>query len=105
MTDNGPLIGENRVAWRVYTEDWDPAYGNPATFDWDDSEQVEQAESGVGHVRGSAAVAGPVGVVAGRRRAELSLWLEDESTGQRVPGLLGAYAVGAVTIRPGRSAS
>ena len=23
----------NPATWRVYTEDWDPAYGNPATFD------------------------------------------------------------------------
>lgn len=88
------------TGWRVFTEDWDPAYGTPATFDWDDSDGVEQAEHGEGHVAGVVRRI-PIAFIDGRRRAELSLWLEHATTGQRIPGLAGAYAVGAVTCRPG----
>ena len=49
MTDthtDTAVTRDARSDWRVYTEDWDPAYGSPATFDWDDSADVEQAEPG-----------------------------------------------------------
>lgn len=87
-------------AWRVYTEDWDPAYGNPATFEIDSSGDTKQVEPGSGHVPAAVPSPVPVAFIDGRRRAELSLWAEDSSTGTRVPGLAGAYGVGAVTIRP-----
>lgn len=92
------------VGWRVYTEDWDPAYGNPATFDIDDTDAVEQAEAGDDHIGPSAAREQPICFIDGTRRAELSVWLENSATGARVPGLMGAYAVGAVTVRPGANA-
>lgn len=94
----GAAVGDG---WRVYTEDWDPAYGTPTAFDRDDSDDVEQAEAGDGHVAPSAVRAVPLCFVDGRRRAELSLWAEHTATGSRVPCLVGAYAVGAVTVRPG----
>jgi len=91
-------------AWSIFTEDWDPAYGAPATFDLDAPDGVEPAEPDTGPVAGRPAHV-PIAFVDGRRRAELSLWLEHAPTGVRIPGLAGAYAVGAVTIRPGRQAA
>ena len=102
-TDAAPAPGG--AGWRVWTEDWDPAYGTPATFEVDDSAEVEQAEAGGGHVAPAAVQAVPLCFVDGRRRAELSLWAEHAATGTRVPCLVGAYAVGAVTIRPGGPAT
>jgi hypothetical protein len=93
------------TGWRVFTEDWDPAFGNPATFDLDDSDRVEQAEAGDGPVGPVAPPAMPLCFVDGTRRVELSLWLEHPVSGSRIPGLAGAYAVGAVTIRPGGRAA
>ncbi len=88
------------AAWRVYTEDWDPAYGNAATFELDaprDAVRVEQVE---GHIPAGAVTPIPLAFIDGRRRAELSLWAEEAASGTRIPGLAGCYAVGAVTIRP-----
>ena len=90
--------------WKVFTEDWDPAYGNPATFDWDDSDDVEKVESETQPIKGEVAGSMPIAFIDGCRRAELSLWVEHSTSGVRIPGLAGAYAVGAVTVRPGRSA-
>ena len=95
---------QQQAGWRVFTEDWDPAYGTPATFDWDDSGNVEQAEPAGGHVRGAAVRQVPLAFVDGTRRVELSLWLEHAMTGERIPGLAGAYAIGAVAVRPDRGA-
>lgn len=99
-------IGEHQTGrWRVFAENWDPSYGSPASFDWDDSDTVEQAETGAGW-----AVAGiydpmlPLAFIDGCRRAELSMWVEHSTEGTRIPGLVGAYAVGAVTITPGQLA-
>lgn len=91
--------------WRLYTEDWDPAYGVPATFEIDDSDKVEQAEPADGHITPTAGRATPLCFIDGCRRVELSLWAEQQSTGTRIPGLAGAYAVGAVAIRPGGPAT
>ena len=96
----GPLAG-----WRVYTEDWDPAYGTPATFDFDDSEDVTAAEDGSGHVAGVRGDELPLCFIDGRRQVELSMWLEQAATGSRIPGLDGSFAVGAVAMRPGKPAS
>jgi hypothetical protein len=91
--------------WRLYTEDWDPAYGNPATFDLDDSDDVTLAEATPAHVPPGRPSGAPLCLIDGRRRAELSIWAEHPATGARIPGLAGCYAVGAVTIRPGRAAT
>ena len=97
------VVDEN---WRVYAEAWDPSYGAPAAFDLDGTESVERAESGSGHLIGpTVAHPMPLCFVDGRRRVELSLWAEQPGSGERVPGLLGAYAVGAVTITPGQPAA
>ena len=95
-TDDHP----SAPALRVFAEDWDPSYGAPATFDWDDSGSVERVEDGAGHVAGHVDARLPLAFVDGVRRAELRLWAED-GRGVRIPGLAGAYAVGAVTVRPG----
>lgn len=88
--------------WQVYAEAWDPEYGAPASFDLDGTESVELVEAGVGDAVGPVEASPmPVCFIDGRRRVELSLWAEEPVSGQRVPGLLGAYAVGAVTITPG----
>lgn len=87
--------------WRVYTEDWDPSYGVPAAFDVDSSEDVVKIESGEGPVQASRVAAEPLAFIDGCRRVELSLWAENGVTGERVPGLAGVYAVGAVTVTPG----
>jgi hypothetical protein len=91
--------------WRLYTEDWDPGYGNPATFDVDDDQAVSPAEGSTDHPAPGSPVRVPLCFVDGRRRAELSLWAERAATGERVPGLAGCFAVGAVTVRPGRAAA
>ncbi len=92
--------------WRTYVESWDPEYGASSTFELDADGTAERAEPGPFTVPGAAA-GGPVPLafIDGRRRVELSLWAERRSSGDRVPGLLGAYAVGAVTIAPGRPAA
>lgn len=89
--------------WQVYAEDWDPAYGSPATFDIESDEPAEQAEPGVGFVRPDRSITAlhPIAFIDGVRRAEMSMWAEQALTGERVPGLAGAFAVGAVTVRPG----
>jgi len=102
-TTDHPTPPPAPAALRVFGEDWDPSYGSPATFDWDDSGSVEQVEDGVGHVAGRADARVPLAFVDGVRRAEMRLWAED-GHGVRVPGLAGAYAVGAVTVRPGMGA-
>lgn len=89
--------------WRLYSEDWDPSYGTPATFDFDDSDGVSLAEGNDAHRAPRAARPAPMCFIDGRRRVELQLWAEQRLTGQRVPGILGCYAVGAVAVRPGQS--
>lgn len=93
------------AGWRTYVEAWDPDYGTPSGFELDGDGTAERAESGPFSVAGSPTGPVPLAFIDGRRRVELSLWTERASTGERVPGLLGAYAVGAVTIPPGRPAS
>lgn len=91
-------------SWQVYSEDWDPSYGMPATFDFDDSEDVGLAERTDAHVPPGRIAPSPMCFIDGRRRVELQLWAEQRVTGARVPGILGCYAVGAVAVRPGQSA-
>jgi hypothetical protein len=92
-------------AWRMYTEDWDPAYGNSASFEMEVSADATRAEHSGDHVRGHTSASIPLAFVDGRRRAELSLWAEESATGTRGPGLAGCAAVGAVTVHPNTSAS
>lgn len=101
---DGPPPLPSDAGWNVYGEGWDPSFGTSADFDIDGSEDVEQAEPGDGPVPRSPTAPVPLAFVDGVRRAELSLWAEHAATGARVPGLVGAYAVGAVTIRPGAPA-
>lgn len=102
---SAPLTGSSPPAgWQVYSEGWDPSHGSAADFDDDASADVEQAEPGDGHVPRIPPVDVPLAFIDGSRRAELGLWAEHAATGARVPGLAGAYAVGAVTIRPGAPA-
>lgn len=91
--------------WRIYTEDWDPSYGVPATFTLDDADEAVLAEGSPAIVQPAPAPLRPLCFVDGTRRAELSLWAEDPTTGERVPGLAGAYAVGATLVRPHLGAS
>ena len=92
--------GGGGPSWRVYTEDWDPAYGNSATFELEVPDDAVPAEDDPAHVTPPPPPVVPLAFIDGRRRVELSLWAEDASSGARIPGLCGAYAVGAVTIRP-----
>lgn len=102
MVDDISTTGGVRTTetWRVYTEDWDPAYGNSASFEFDAPQDAVRAEHVAGHVPAQPADPIPLAFIDGRRRAELSLWAEEKASGARVPGLAGCYAVGAVTIRP-----
>lgn len=93
------------ASWQVYSEGWDPSHGASADFDDDADDDVEQAEPGDGHVARVPPAAVPLAFIDGTRRAELGLWAEHAATGARIPGLAGAYAVGAVTVRPGGQAS
>lgn len=97
-------VGGDVVGWQVFTEDWDPAYGNPATFELDGSASFEPAEDGPPVVTPGLTAVVPLCFIDGVRRAEQSLWVELAATGARVPGLAGAYAVGGVAVRPGGQA-
>jgi len=90
--------------WRTYVESWAPEYGASSEFELDGEGTAERAEAGPFTVPGAATAPVPLAFIDGRRRVELSLWAEHDGSGERVPGLLGAYAVGAVTIAPGRPA-
>lgn len=104
--DDGLLtVAPTGPGWSVYSEGWAPPYGTTADFETDASEDVEQAEPGDGHVARIAPVAVPLAFIDGTRRAELHVWAEHAESGTRVPGLAGAYAVGAVTVRPGGPAA
>jgi len=91
--------------WEIFTEDWDPGYGTPATFELDGSGSFEPAEDGPPVIAPGPVEVVPLCFIDGVRRAELTLWAEQPGTGARVPGLAGAYAVGAVTVRPGGRAT
>ena len=91
--------------WNVYSEGWAPPYGTSADFETDASEDVEKAEAGDGHVACIPPHLVPLAFIDGTRRAELLVWAEHAESGTRVPGLAGAYAVGAVTVRPGGPAA
>ena len=104
VDDSRLTVAPTDPGWRVYSEGWAPPYGSSADFETDASEDVEQAESGDGHVARIAPLSVPLAFVDGTRRAELLVWAEHAESGTRVPGVAGAYAVGAVTIRPGGTA-
>jgi hypothetical protein len=103
ITGSGPA-GPSAGRWEIFTEDWDPGYGNPATFELDGTASFEPAEDGPPSVGPFGPRVVPLCFIDGVRRAELSLWAEDHVAHTRVPGLAGAYAVGAVAIRPGGAA-
>lgn len=103
--DGSPAPLPTDPGWRVYGEGWDPSFGTSADFDADAAADVEQAEPGDGYVPRARMAAVPLAFIDGVRRAELSLWAEHATSGARVPGLAGAYAVGAVTVRPGSPAA
>ena len=89
--------------WEIYVDGYGPGYGSSAAFVEDDLGDASQAEPGDDHVVPPASPALPWCFIDGRRRVELPLWAEHEVTGERFPGLAGAYAVGAVVISPGRA--
>lgn len=97
--DTAPPAGDG--PWEVVAEDWDPSYGVPATFDFDDSDDVALVEADAGHVAPGSSRPEPMCFIDGRRRVELQLWAEQRLSGARVPGIAGCYAVGAVAVRPG----
>lgn len=99
------MVTPTDPGWSVFSEGWAPPYGTSADFETDASEDVEQAESGDGHVARIAPLSVPLAFIDGTRRAELLVWAEHAESGTRVPGLAGAYAVGAVTVRPGGPAA
>lgn len=103
--DDGDVDLRDSSGVRVYTEDWDPAYGIAAGFELETPDDAVPAEDGPDHARLAEPVNAPLAFVDGRRRAELSLWAEHAASGSRVPGLAGVYAVGAVTVRPNGSAT
>lgn len=90
--------------WHTYVEGWDPEFGTPSGFELEGDSATERAEDGPFVVACPPRDSSPLAFIDGRRRVELSLWAEHGTTGERVPGLLGAYAAGAVTISPGRPA-
>lgn len=98
--DGSQLPSPDDAGWEVFSEGWDPSFGTSADFEFDASEDVERAESGDLRVPRAAPATIPIAFIDGIRRAELAMWAEHQATGSRVPGLAGAYAVGAVTIRP-----
>jgi len=104
ITGSGASGAADRGRWEIFTEDWDPGYGNPATFELDGSASFEPAEPGPPVIGPGSFAIVPLCFIDGVRRAELSLWAEQPASGARVPGLAGAYAVGAVTVRPGGQA-
>ncbi|MEZ5227158.1 MAG: hypothetical protein R2710_10905 [Acidimicrobiales bacterium] len=78
-------------AWEVFSEDWDPSYGVPATFDFDDSDDITLAECDHRHVPPARIAPAPMCFIDGRRRVELQLWAEQRVTlraGARHPRLL-----------------
>ncbi|BAN04388.1 hypothetical protein [Ilumatobacter coccineus] len=91
-------------AWRVVTEAWDPAHGSSGDFELDGSDSVTRAEPGDLIVARGAATSVPLAFVDGTRRVELTMWAEHATTGDRVPGVAGAYAVGAAIVRPNGTA-
>lgn len=104
-TDHPDLPAPDHPGWVLYGEGWAPSHGSSADFEFDGSESSERAEEGDLHVQRVPPMAVPLAFVDGTRRAELAMWAEHSATGTRVPGLAGAYAVGAVTIRPGGAAA
>lgn len=87
--------------WRYFTDEWDPSYGASASVDFDDDVEAEPLEA-LADIPEASPFAGPLAFIDGTRRAEAVLWAR-HSSGARIPGLAGAYAVGAVTARPGGS--
>lgn len=98
-------VASTDASWSVYSEGWAPSYGTSADFESDLAADAEQAEPGDGHIARTESVSVPLAFIDGTRRAELLLWAEHEPSGERVPGVAGAYAVGAVTVRPGGPAA
>jgi len=91
-----------KPTFRVYAEDWAPAYGAAATFELDGTAGAMPAESAAWEMvppRPSGPV--PVAFVDGTRRVEMGLWQLDPATGLQLRGIAGVYAVGATVCRPG----
>jgi hypothetical protein len=104
----GGTQGLESGGWNVRVEAFAPEYGLSADVadpEPGHDEPCEQAEPGELFVARSEVGPVPVAFVDGIRRAEMRLWAEHDATGARVPGCAGAYAVGAVTVRPGRAMS
>ncbi len=87
------------AGWELASEGWDLMYGVSSSFEIDSSDEHERAEPGDLLVPRVAPVDIPIAFVDGTLRSELATWAEHAATGMRVPGLAGAYAVGAVTRR------
>jgi hypothetical protein len=91
-----------KPTFRVYAEDWAPAYGPAATFELDGRADASPAESAAWEMlppqpHGPV----PVAFVDGTRRVEMGLWQLDPRSGQHIRGIAGVYAVGATVCRPG----
>ncbi len=87
--------------WAVYSEGWDPSVGASTKFGEDDDlTPAEQVEGGSWPVPQAESVDMPLAFIDGTRRPELTVGAEHEATGDLIPGLAGAFAVGAVTVRP-----
>lgn len=94
------------TGWEITSDGFDPGFGTSAEFEaggLGPDEVAEQVEPGSGPVSPGPCDPIPLCFIDGRRRVELSLW-QEHTNGDRVPGLAGAYAVGAVVIAPGRLA-
>ena len=85
--------------WEYFTDEFEPSYGPSVSADFDQDNEPEPLESPA-DIPAAPPYTGPLAFVDGTRRAELGLSAQHPS-GVRVPGLAGAYAVGAVTSRPG----
>jgi hypothetical protein len=90
--------------WQIYSDAYDPGFGSSATFEIDASGTTERAEADDGPVTPGPCGPTPLCFIDGRLRSELGLWAENAATGDRVPGLAGAFAVGAVVMPPGHAA-
>jgi uncharacterized protein len=81
---------------RIYAETWAPSHEAPATFTSDATAEVTAAEDGDWNPRRGIDTPSDLALVDGTRRVEINLWRHHSH--DRVPGLAGAYAVGAAVL-------
>jgi uncharacterized protein len=98
------MMTHSESAGRIFVDPWSPEYGSPNQIDeGSDEESTAQFidEEGFDFVTPVCINPVPIAFVDGRRRVEalLSQW----HNGGTVPGLTGAYGVGAVLALPGQT--